>query len=84
MNRWVYGLKASQNQMFDKSEQDSSVWHRIEKLSKDNYMAAVRLQARAQNEGWSMGNIGPKTLFAVHVDELHTLSLLNKRPNPHL
>ena len=53
-------MKASRNQMFDKSEQDSSVWHRIEKLSKDNYMAAVRLQARAQNEGWSMGNIGQK------------------------
>ena len=47
-------------------------------------MAAVRLQARAQNEGWSTGNIWPKTLFTSHVDELHTLSLLNKQPNPHL
>ena len=47
-------------------------------------MAAVRLQARAQNEGRSTGNIGPKALFASHVDELHTLSLLNKQPNPHL
>ena len=47
-------------------------------------MAAVRLQDRAQNEGWSTGNSGPKTLFASHVDELHSLSLLNKRPNPHL
>lgn len=47
-------------------------------------MAAGRLQARAQNEGRSMGNIWPKTLFAGHVDELHTLSLLNKQPNPHL
>lgn len=42
-------------------------------------MAAVRLQARAQNEGWSMGNIWPKALFTSHADELHTLSLLNKR-----
>ena len=47
-------------------------------------MAALWLQDRAQNEGWTVGNIGPKTLFAIHVDELHTLSLLNKRPNPHL
>ena len=28
--------------------------------------------------------ISGQKLFASHVDELHTLSLLNKQPNPHL
>ena len=50
-----------------------------------NYLRIIIWQPLDYKPGRKMrGNIWPKTLFASHVDELHTLSLLNKQPNPHL
>ena len=50
-----------------------------------NYLRIIICQLLDYKPGRKMrGNIWSKTLFAGHVDELHTLSLLNKQPNPHL